>query len=464
VTVPRRFWKRALLEYVEYDSSLARWLIAVGGASIAVFWGVVGEPDRKFRLMCRLHRNGGSGAVTRWVERTIGRLTRLERQGHSTGLFDFYGRHVATAAVEARPDLVRDPTRMLGHRVLVVKSPQGRERGVIVVDYSYVFPLFDAFFDLAAIAERYTIVLEPSWRGLCSEDLLAFSRHPYPVFVETIEPRDVAFLEAIGANFVVVPTAANWWVDFRKMATQEGATRDIDVIMIAGWYELKRHWRFFKVLAELKRRGHVLKVVLVGYPQGLTLANIEADARALGVLDMVTFFDSVNGDEVGQLLQRSKVSVLWSRKEGANRSIVESLFADVPIIVRDGLSYGYRYPYINDMTGRFASEHNLGDVILETLADRARFRPREWALANMTCHRAASLVSEAVRAVAVRQGEPWTTGIVTKVVMLDAQAYWDPSDRARFAADYDFLRSCLRSSPHATARPADPVFQLQPTD
>ena len=29
------------------------------------------------------------------------------------------------------------------------------------------------------------------------------------------------------------------------------------------------------------------------------------------------------------------------------------MLCDVPVIVREGLTFGFRYPYINDATGRF---------------------------------------------------------------------------------------------------------------
>ena len=392
--------------------------------------------------------------MTRWVERSLRRLSVRERRGESSGLWDFYRRYVAGAAAHARPDIARRPATMLGKRILVVKSPADREKGVIVVDYSYVFPLFAAFFDLAAIAERYYIVLEPSWRGLCSEDLLALTCHFSPVFVEAIEPRDTAFLRAVDDHVVVVPTAANWWVDYRKLVGYEPERRDIDVIMIAGWYDLKRHWRFFRVLADLRQRGSRLSVTLVGYPQGLTKQDIEADARAFGVLDQLTILDSISGDEVGRLLQRSKVSVLWSRKEGANRSIIEALFADVPVIVREGLSYGHQYPYINRQTGRFSSERALGTTILEILATRSTFQPREWAMRNMTCQKATEILSATIGEAATREGMAWTGGLATKVVMLDAQAYWDPGDAKRFADDYAFIERCARGGTEAADRAA----------
>jgi len=63
----------------------------------------------------------------------------------------------------------------------------------------------------------------------------------------------------------------------------------------------------------------------------------------------------------------------------------------------------------------------------------------------MTCQKATAAVEDAVRTSAERAGEAWTTGLVVKTSTLDTQKYWNPEDRDRFAADYRFLESAIRS-------------------
>ena len=288
-----------------------------------------------------------------------------------------------------------------GYRVLVLKSPGERERGVITVDYSYIFSLFAGLFDVEAIARDYYIVLEPSWRGLCTADILSYSRYDFPVFVETIEPRDIAFVNALRSNLTTVPVAANWWVDHRLVKPDPTVRRDIDVIMVAAWSAVKRHWRFFRVLADSKRRGHRLNVALVGYPMDRRRQDIEHEAQICGVRDQLQLHERLPLEEVGRLLARSRAHLLWSRKEGANRAIIEALFADVPIIVREGLGYGHAYPYVNSSTGVFANERTLGDRLLEIVHSSNTFHPREWALANMSCQRATEILEARIREVAL---------------------------------------------------------------
>jgi hypothetical protein len=241
-----------------------------------------------------------------------------------------------------------------------------------------------------------------------------------------------------------VPIAANWWVDHRLVTPRPEVTRDIDVIMVASWARFKRHWRFFRILADLRKRGHRLKVALLGYPVDKTRAQIEDEARQFGVLDQVELYEKLPLAEVGQLLARSKCHVLWSRKEGSNRAIIEALFADVPIVLRKGLSYGHPYSYVNPQTGHFETEETLGERLLMMVDEARVYHPRDWAMANMSCQLATATLEARIRQMALAAGERWTTGLAVKTVHLESQRYWNSEDRERFRSDYAFLEENLR--------------------
>src|SRR5207248_5666644 len=159
------------------------------------------------------------------------------------------------------------------------------------------------------------VVLEPSWCGLCSSDVLCYTQYDFPVFTECWEPKDQKFLRAIGSNLVSIPIADNWWVDHRLLRPTPAVDKDIDVIMVAAWARFKRHRQFFQALRHLKRSGERLRVALVGYPVDRTKDDIIEDARALEVQDLVELYENVPPEQVVRLLARSKVHVLWSRNE-----------------------------------------------------------------------------------------------------------------------------------------------------
>ena len=118
--------------------------------------------------------------------------------------------------------------------------------------------------------------------------------------------------------------------------------------------------------------------------------------------------------------------------------------ADVPVIVREGLTFGHRYPYINEHTGRFVPERGLAQAILEVIDTRSRFSPREWVLSNMTCVHATQTLQRNLQDARRAHGEPWHEDLVVKASSLDTQRYYDPDDARRFEADYRFLEAQIR--------------------
>lgn len=423
------------------DQPLLRGGLALAGlAATRALPGVRRHPN-SHSLLFRLYGRALNRYVDRRIEKAVWNDHRAELSGQSTGLWAAYDSEIARAVASYRSGR---PLQLLGARILVVKSSKPRERGVIVVDYSYVFALLAGLFDLQAIAERYHVVLEPSWRGVATPEILLYSRLDVPVFVETVEPRDQAFLAGGPWSLRSVPIGANFWVDPRQAASPT-EVRDIDVIMVASWSSVKRHWRVFRALAELRRRGHRLKVALVGYRTDKTLDDIREEAAYMGVADQITLYEGLKQHEVGALLARSKVHVLWSRQECSNRAVIEAMLADVPVLVRQGLTYGYRYPYVNPLTGRFVAEHDLPDAILDTIARRSEFSPRSWVLENMTPAHATAILEQAIQREATALGEEWSDGLVVRTASLHTQAYWNPSDREQFRNDYQYLGACARS-------------------
>ena len=138
----------------------------------------------------RLHTAALSPSISRHAVQWVSRETALESKDRDTSLRAACDQAILAGVSAFRGGQHGDPKRLIESRIFVAKTAAGRERGVIVVDYQYVFPLFAGLFDIQAIAERYEIVLEPSWAGVCTPEILLFSRLPYPVHVETIEPRD----------------------------------------------------------------------------------------------------------------------------------------------------------------------------------------------------------------------------------------------------------------------------------
>jgi glycosyltransferase involved in cell wall biosynthesis len=390
-------------------------------------------------LLTRAHRL----AACRPLDRMVEQVFRLP--AHSSTV---YREHIARTL--ARDDLKRfvaDPTRLLGRRAIVLKAYTPGERGVLLLDYSFTFPLFAGLFDLDGIAQRYRFVLEPSWAGFCDLDILCYALLRDRVFVQSTEPRDTALLRALNLNLTPVPVGGNWWVDSRTFRPVDGIARDADLIMVAAWARYKRHGEVFAALRALKRRGEILRVILAGYPADLTLDDVFREAREYGVQSQIEIYERLSGADLNVQYNRARVNLLWSRREGFNRAIIEGMCAGVPGILRQGHNFGHRYPYINPATGCYASPATLPQTLLTMARESNDFRPRAWVQEHMSCQRATAVLSQQIKGAALELGEPWTSDLVVKTTQLDGMAYWDEANAERFAADYNFLTSLLRDRP-----------------
>lgn len=434
-------WLR-LRECLEFEWMLPAKLAERGGLLAARALDGIGKHRSAFELRAAIHRGGRSVKISSVIASEIRQDIRpssprpaplrrlladhartLRREPHSAKFFD-------------------DPSRLLGPTALVMKSPERNEPGVLNILYSYALPLFFRLFDIQRISKRYVIVLEPSWSGYCNADVLCYIGACAPVLVQAYEPRDHDFISALDSNLRPVAVSNNWWVDHRVFAPIPEIAKDVDIVMVAGWADFKRHHRFFDVVRRVKRRGRRLSVSLVGYPMQRTRDDIAKIAKYFGVLDQVDIFESISRAEVNRQLNRGKVNMVWSRKEGVNRAIIEGMFAGVPCLVRHGFNYGHSYDYINSSTGCYANDSNAPDVLVDIVDAAASFAPRNWVMANMTPQHATQRLSSALSRLSEAEGWAYGTDPVVKVNGLHGQDYWDESGWRTFAADYEFLASC----------------------
>gem|GEM_PF-1844156 len=423
-------------EWAAYDSRVLRFIVGAVAYCLARLSLFV-KPAAAYGVLFRLHRSDISSSVSGLVESLVEEGLSSPSSALSTFLAS---RPAAVTVTPVTKRFFENPERLLGARVLVTKSPRDREKGLVCIDYNYTFPLFARLFDVERIKQRYHILLEPSWSGYCDPDILCYATFHSPVFVQAFEPRDLAFVKR-ATNLLPVPVAGNWWVDHRIFVPLSGVEKQFDIVMVAGWGAYKRHSRFFAALARLRRQGHRPRVLLLGYPVSWTKEHVLQQAKYFGVADQLEVREKVPYEQVNALVNQARIHVLWSRKEGIPRAVVECMLANVPSIVRDKLNYGHRYEFVNPSTGAFATEESLPGAILELLERSSEMRPREWVMENMSCQRATSILDATIRQFERSQGNEWTESPVVKVRQLNSMAYWDAADAERFAPDYEWLLS-----------------------
>jgi glycosyltransferase involved in cell wall biosynthesis len=211
--------------------------------------------------------------------------------------------------------------------------------------------------------------------------------------------------------------------------------------MVAAWDPLKKHEIFFRAAAELKQGGRRLRFALIGYPMGWTRESIEQLLREYRLEADADVFEMIPHEQVARIVAGSNVSLLLSRREGANRAIYESMFCGTPIIVYRN-QCGVNLDHVNARTGLLADDHELGDAICHVLDHPAEFDPRAWALQNVGYENATSLINEVLRKMAERRGLPWTKGMLAKKSAPNLR-YAEAGRYQDFESEYESLAEFL---------------------
>src|SRR5207237_7519350 len=103
----------------------------------------------------------------------------------------------------------------------------------------------------------------------------------------------------------------------------------------------------------------------------------------------------------------SRISLVFSRQEGACIAVAESLFADTPVGLFRNARIGSK-AFINPQTGRLLDYRNLARQLRQFVEDAEQFSPRQWALRHISCHESLAVLNHVLRQAALDEGREWT--------------------------------------------------------
>lgn len=323
---------------------------------------------------------------------------------------------------------------------LVVLKEAGTERGVLYLQYTESIRPFVALFDIAALAQRYRLVVEPSTWGYQDESFLLLIENGFDVVIQAQDAVDYEYIRTLRSNLVPLRLGAGDWIDPENFAPRPEQPKKYDFVMVASWSPVKRHAVFFDALAAANL--HEARIALIGYPwEGRTRFDIERLANRAG-LKAVDIFERISRVEVAKIIAESRVGVMLTRREGANRGIYECLFCDVPIVV-PAYNRGVNKDLVNEMTGSLATDAELSAVLGDVLRAAHTFRPREWAMRHTGYWRAWSVLDACLRELAQAKGESYERPIAM-VRSAPAASFVNEGDADRLSREYDHLKRFLR--------------------
>ncbi|NNL85302.1 MAG: glycosyltransferase [Myxococcales bacterium] len=397
-------------------ASVASHLAYPIGRALAAF----GDSDRALSLISRAHRMSRAPELRERCEAVLQGLLPVTHALHVTG----------TDPIE----------RHFGKRLLVLKEPSAKERGVLFVMFSELLAAIAEQVDVKRLLADYTLVFEPSWSGYFDRDLLFYTQFEDPIFVLSGERGDFQFLERLASNLIPVPLAPCDWVDPSVAEPYLQSEKTFDVVMNAHWGSSKRHHVLFRALATLSEE---LRVALIGGSwEGGTRESVAAVARHFGVREQLEFFERIPFERVMQVTCSARCSVLLSLKEGSNRALAESMFCDVPVVLLEDHVGGIHKNIVPE-TGVVAAERDLAETLVRVARGSQNFQPRAWALANVSCLESGTKLNELLRASAIERGLPWTRDIAHHANSPDAQ-YLDAADAERLSEANRGLRAYFK--------------------
>lgn len=134
-----------------------------------------------------------------------------------------------------------------------------------------------------------------------------------------------------------------------------------DFIYIAACYAGKRHDLLINAVRGTELTGHLHPV----------------DGSKLDLSDTHITTSHLNKNDVVELLRTSRIAVYPGDETSNPAAMWECVAAGLPIVVNEKIRGG-KHLVVSGVTGEFASETNFLEVIRRVLANRERYKPREY--------------------------------------------------------------------------------------
>lgn len=412
--------KARCIEFVKYDYNQYKLILVLFARFASYVLYKLGKIDKSFSIASNVYRTGWAGSYEFGLH--YAKLFFSVQKNEGKKLIDMFVRDIE--ALENTKKFFDDPSKMFPSVVTVLQNPEGNQKGALIINYSYYFPLFVRFFDVEAISKRFHIILEPSWAGFCELNILEYTQFNFPVFLQVYEARDMRFIKELNSNLIPIDVGPSWFIDHDRFDGKGNLDdRGIDLIMVAAWASFKRHHAFFKAIKPYIKKYPETKVVLVGYPVDLTKKDIERFAKEEGILNNVTIYEWIKPQEVAELQSRAKLNILWSKFEGNNRAIIEGMFANTPVIMRKGHNYGEHYDFINDQTGMFSNEKSLANDVESIVQGGNSFSPRKYVLEHRNSELATRKMGRVISSYETSNNGRWEDRLAVKINDLHGMSY-----------------------------------------
>lgn len=296
-------------------------------------------------------------------------------------------------------------------RTLILKAPKPSERGILLVSFEDELERLGALPRFEEIERRYRVLYMPSTKGVVSKSLLSFlyrAGRPVGILPSYLES-EAPMVAALGPKAVFFSFHAASWVNGKSYQKEWTADKPIDLLMVATFASLKRHWLMFKALSQMPES---VRATVVGVPIGeRTEDSIMGEARLYGVDSRVAIAKNPTQPELRRLYAQAKLFCAFTHREGSFIAVVEALMANTPVVAFKNAEFGTKC-FINERTGFLLDRRSFSGRSLLSCLERAEgLNPGPWALKELSAEVNCKRLNDALRERARVEGEVWTTDI-----------------------------------------------------
>lgn len=260
-------------------------------------------------------------------------------------------------------------------------------KGVILIKFTKTLSFYNRNSSLLSNLDKFFVfIIEPSSAGYADADILYFLENTTNSLIQSAEITDRALINAIYPDVKTLSFGSSNWVDsniFKPTVTD----KVYDSIYVSNMNHIKRSFKYVDAIKKIvTTRDENYHGCLVCASWGGQQEPLNQYIKKQGLDKNLTYFSGLSRERLIDELNKSKVNVLLSLKEGSNRSLFESMFVDIPVICLSE-NIGVNKSYINEHTGCLVPEFAFNDALVAMKENYKAFNPKKWADHHISAQR-----------------------------------------------------------------------------
>lgn len=356
------------LPFILYDMKYKLGTRLGGTALILLFFFPLIQKRRRFEYLLAANRANYSKLSAHLIRTHIDEISHILQEETNTASKE------ATNAILARSIILKKP--LFNDQLCI-------EKGVVLVKFSETFVLYLKHVNCELLFKEYHLILEPSWTGHALEEILGWCKYRnHKVYLQTADVPDHDFIKSLNSNLVPMRIGSGEFVDYR-IFNPSGSAKEYHTLCVANSLHYKRVYAYLAMVKKILAVRPNFKAALVCANRGHHKEHIKKLIHLMSLSESLEFIEHVSQDKLNAIMDRSCLNILMSYREGSNRVLFETLFADIPSVLLKN-NIGINKDCFNPNTGKAVDEKNLTADVLDILDNIQKFTPRAWALANIS--------------------------------------------------------------------------------